>query len=86
MAQCHKMEMVSGMRVNVFIADRSGEGPTQLLVLSLGPEAAIPRHLQHLEWRHFATTMTDDKLLGAPSSDIEKSIAQHGFALVSPTG
>jgi len=80
------LETVGDMRVNVFISDQSGDEPLRLLVLSVGPEAVIPRHLQHLEWRHFATTMTDDKLLGASSSDIEKAIAKQGFALVSPTG
>jgi len=74
------------MRVNVFISASTDGEPPQLLVLSLGPEAVIPRHLQHLEWRHFATTMTDDKLLGASSVDVESAIAKDGYALVSPTG
>ncbi|MVS97550.1 hypothetical protein [Devosia marina] len=74
------------MRVNVFISESIGGEPPQLLILSLEPEAAIPHRLQHLEWRHFATTMTDDKLLGASSAQVESALAKDGYALVSPTG
>ncbi|MBB4051128.1 hypothetical protein GGR20_000746 [Devosia subaequoris] len=74
------------MQVNVFISDQKDGKAPQLLVLPMGPEAVIPRHLQHQEWRHFATTMTDDKLLGAPSPEIEAAIARDRYALVSPTG
>ncbi|WP_297105612.1 hypothetical protein [uncultured Devosia sp.] len=74
------------MQVNVFISAGTEENPPKLLVLPLGPEAAIPRHLQGTEWRHFATTMTDDRLLGARAADIEADIAANGYALVAPTG
>ena len=74
------------MQVNVFISEiAEGQSP-QLLVLPLGPEAVIPRHLQEYEWRHFATTLTADKLLGAPAALIEADIARDGYSLVSPTG
>lgn len=74
------------MQVTVFISDaRKGEEPT-LLVLPYGPEAAIPRHLRGLEWRHLAITSSGDKLLGAADTKVEAGIAEHGYALVKPTG
>lgn len=73
------------MQVNVLIARATEDEAPTLLVLPYGPQAAIPRHLQGLEWRHFATTMTDDKLIGAPTESVEQSIARDGYALVAPT-
>lgn len=74
------------MQVNVFISDaREGEAPT-LLVLPYGPMAAIPRHLQGLEWRHLAITSPQDKLLGAAPEVIEAGIVENGYAVVRPTG
>ncbi len=74
------------MPVNVFIsAVAEGQSP-QLLVLPLGPDAAIPAHLREIEWRHFATTLTADKLLGASAASIEADIARDGYSLVAPTG
>lgn len=74
------------MQVNVFISKGNAEHAPTLLVLPCGPLAAIPRHLQGLEWRHFAVTSPDDKLLGARAAEIEADIAEDGYALVKPTG
>lgn len=74
------------MQVNVFIARDDGKTPHSLLVLPFGPMAAIPKHLTELDWEHFVITRTDDKLLGASSSEIEAEIASNGYALVNPTG
>lgn len=74
------------MRVNVFVAVNDGKTPHDLLVLAYGPLAGIPAHLEHLDWRNLATTMTNDKLLGASAHSIEDSIARDGFALVPATG
>ncbi|AVF02923.1 MULTISPECIES: hypothetical protein [Devosia] len=74
------------MQVNVFVSKASeGEEPA-LLILPYGPAAAIPPHLQGLEWRHLAITSPEDKLIGADTGEIEVSIAEHGYALVKPTG
>jgi hypothetical protein len=48
--------------------------------------ASIPRHLQGADWVYFATTTTDDKLIGAAAETVEAGIARDGYALVSPTG
>ncbi|WIJ24014.1 hypothetical protein [Devosia sp. RR2S18] len=71
--------------MNVFIGHRSGEQP-ELLVLPYGPMAAIPPHLQTLEWRHMATTGAGDRLLGATEDKIKAEIAISGYAVVRPTG
>lgn len=73
------------MQVNVFIAKAADDAPPTLLVLPYGPGAAIPPHLQRLEWRHFAIAMTDDKLIGAPAEAVEAGIARDGYVLVLPT-
>ncbi len=74
------------MQVNVLIARGGEEFAPELLVLPYGPMAAIPRHLQALDWRHLAVTMTDDKLLGAAGPRIRADIAQNEYAVVQPTG
>mgnify|MGYP004543734035 CR=1 FL=1 len=74
------------MQVNIFIARDDRQTPHKLLVLPFGPNAAIPQQLQHLDWQHFVTTLTDDKLLGASAKTIEIDIARSGFAVVQPTG
>lgn len=74
------------MQVNVFIANATHGGTKTLLVLPYGPLASIPRHLQGAEWSYFATTTTNDKLMGATAATVEEGIAQHGYALVSPAG
>lgn len=74
------------MQVNVFIsAPLEGEEPS-LLVLPYGPEAAIPKHLQEMRWRHLAVTSPEDKLLGADATMIKDTIDDCGYALVKPTG
>lgn len=75
------------MQVNVLISTPTGvEEAPSLLVLPYGPQAAIPRHLQGVAWRHFATTHVDDKLIGASSAKVQTCLARDGYALVSPTG
>ena len=74
------------MHVNIFISSEETEQPRRLLVLPIAPDAAIPSHLRDVQWRHFARTMTGDKLLGATAESIEADIDRLGYALVSPTG
>jgi hypothetical protein len=74
------------MQVNVLISEPVGNTAPALLVLPYSPLAAIPRHLQGMSWRHLAITAADDKLLGASAENIEASISERGYALVSPTG
>lgn len=74
------------MQVSVFISEvREGEEPT-LLVLPHGPTAAIPRHLQGIEWRPLAITSPEDALLGADAAEIEIAIAEAGYVVVKATG
>lgn len=70
------------MKVNVFIAQDDGKTPRELLVLPYGPLGGIPEHLQHLEWRNLATTLTDDKLLSRYGTKIDADIRQQGYSLV----
>ncbi|QDZ10504.1 hypothetical protein [Devosia ginsengisoli] len=76
------------MQVNVFISEVDGAmgGTPRLLILPAGPNATIPENLRSYEWTYFATTTTDDKLIGAATEIVEAGIARHGYALVSPTG
>jgi hypothetical protein len=74
------------MQVNVFISDVNQDKEPTLLVLPYGPLAAIPQHLQGIEWRHLAVTSPVDKLLGESAERIEEAIGKDGYALVSPTG
>lgn len=76
------------MQVNVFISEVDGtlgEAP-RLLILPAGPHASIPENLRSYEWTYFATTTSDDKLIGATVDAVEAEIAQQGYSLVSPTG
>jgi hypothetical protein len=74
------------MQVMVLISKTNGneQRPT-LLVLRDHPGAAIPRHLQPVEWTYFATVAVDDALLGAPPEAVVADIERQGYALVSPT-
>ena len=74
------------MQVMVLISKTNGtaQKPT-LLVLRNDPGAAIPRHLQPVEWTYFATVAVDDKLLGAPPEAVLADIERQGYSLVSPT-
>ncbi len=76
------------MQVNVFIEDVDGnEGQSpRLLILPVAPDAAIPVDFRSGGWTYFATTSTDDKLLGAPAGKVEADIASKGFSVVQPTG
>jgi hypothetical protein len=73
------------MQVNVFVSEVRQDGePTQMLVLPFGPEAAIPAHLQGTEWRYFATTEADDKIINLPQGEVEVAIAADGYLVVTP--
>lgn len=75
------------MQVNVFISEVKQNGePTQMLVLPYGPEALIPSHLRHLEWRYFATAEADDRIIGLPPGEVEVALATSGYVLTSPRG
>ncbi|MHA6690611.1 hypothetical protein [Devosia sp. A449] len=71
--------------MNVFVAANDRKTPHELLVLPWGPLGGIPDHLQHLDWRNLATTMTDDKLLGNEAERIKAEIASKGYAIVRAT-
>lgn len=74
------------MQVNVFISEiNEGEEPT-LLVLPYGPLAAIPTHIQGLEWRNLAVASSTDSLLGESEEVIKAAISEKGYALVKPVG
>lgn len=74
------------MQVLVLISKANGseQRPT-LLVLRNESDAAIPKHLQTVEWIYFATVAIDDKLLGAPPEAVAADLERQGYALVSPT-
>ncbi|MBJ3784015.1 hypothetical protein [Devosia sediminis] len=68
------------MQVNVFISPPEHNGsPTQVLVLPAGPEASIPKHLQHIDWRYFATTVAGDSVIGADKGEVEVALASQGY-------
>lgn len=72
------------MQVNVFVSEvRQDGGPTQMLVLPFGPEAAIPTHLQGIEWRYFATTEADDRIINVPPGEVEVALAADGYLVVT---
>jgi hypothetical protein len=73
------------VQVIVFISrDPSQEGHVpSLLVLPDQADAAIPRHLQGIEWRYFATTSTTDRLLARSRVDVERELAAEGYAIVA---
>jgi hypothetical protein len=73
------------VQVIVFISrdpDHDGRVPS-LLVLPDRADAAIPKHLQGLEWRYFATTSITDRLLAKSRVDIERELEAEGYAIVS---
>lgn len=73
------------MKVAIFIARPANDAPPVLLVLPDAPIVTVPRDLHGPRWSYFVTTTIDDKLIGAPTAEVEASLAQHGYALVSPT-
>lgn len=73
------------MQVNVFISEVTQDGaPTAMLVLPSGPEAAIPPHLQHVDWRYFATVDSKDEIICRATGDVDTALAADGFALTTP--
>jgi hypothetical protein len=73
------------MQVNVFVSEVKQDGsPTNLLVLPFGPEAVIPHHLHHIEWRYFATTDSGDSTIGRNKKEVEAALASDGFLLSEP--
>lgn len=73
------------MQVNVFVVRQPGTEQKRLLVLPATPEAAIPQIL-HGGWIYFATVDIGDKLLAASADQVAADIAEHGHAIVEPTG
>lgn len=73
------------MQVNVFVSEVKQDGePTSMLVLPFGPEAAIPKHLQGLEWRYLATVDADDPVIGSPAGGVASALASDGYVLTTP--
>lgn len=74
------------MQVNVFISEIEHEGErTQMLVLPTGPEAMIPNHLQHRNWRYFATTDADDQCIGMPKGEVGVALSVADYLLTTPS-
>jgi hypothetical protein len=74
------------MQVNVFVSEVHQDGePTQMLALPSGPEAVIPSHLRGIDWRYFATTESDDKIIGLAPGEVEVALARDGYLVVTPT-
>jgi hypothetical protein len=74
------------MKLNVFIANGSADQPVQLLVVPFGPGACIPKHLQNISWRDFATNAdSTDALLGADAEKVRRDLERDGYALVHPS-
>jgi hypothetical protein len=76
------------MQVVVFISKANGEKKNLapiLLVLPNDPGAAIPKHLQPIDWNYFATVSVTDALLGASPEAVTADLERYGYSLVSPT-
>ncbi len=72
------------MQVNVFVSQVHQDGsPTQTLILPAVPEAAIPKHLQNIEWRYFVTTDSSDSVIGAYPSELENSLNIDGYMVLT---
>ena len=73
------------MRVNVFVSEvmQNGE-PTALLALPASPEAAVPAHLQNVEWRYFATVDAGDAVIGLPVDGVEAALVADGYVVTTP--
>ncbi|MFD2646377.1 hypothetical protein ACFSX5_01055 [Devosia albogilva] len=73
------------MQVNVYVSELHQDGqPTQMLVLPFGPDAAIPAHLQNMQWRYFATTEVDDRIIGLTRGEVEVALHRDGYLIVTP--
>lgn len=73
------------MQVNVFVTRETDTSKYSLLVLPYGENNAIPIELQHLQWRHLATTRMDDRLLANSEPVIRAQMDMTGYGLVSLT-
>lgn len=72
------------MLVNVFVSEASRDGAlTQILVLPYEPEAVIPAHLQHIDWRFLSTTQADDEIICLPLGEAGVAIANDGYVVVT---
>jgi hypothetical protein len=73
------------MQVNVFIPVAEAEdSPTAMLVLADAPNAALPKHLRHIEWRYYATVQAGDQLIGADKATVETVLATKGYLVARP--
>jgi hypothetical protein len=76
------------LQVMIFISNANNDapGPPSLLILPDAPRAVVPRHLQSANWTYFATTTSDDALIGATAEKVETDLAVDGYSVVKPTG
>lgn len=73
------------MQVNVFVSAVEQDGsPTSMLVLPSKADAAIPKHLQTVEWRYLATVDAGDEVIGLGARSVELAIAADGYVLTTP--
>lgn len=73
------------MQVNVMISEGRQDGePIQMLVLPYGPQATIPSHVRHLQWRCLATAEAGDQIIGLPPGAVEAALAATGYVLTMP--
>lgn len=74
------------MQVNVFIPfPQQDSAATPMLILPDAPDAVVPEHLRHIEWRYFATVQTGDYLFGMAKDTVEAALARDGY-LVARSG
>jgi len=72
------------MQVNVFVTRVGDQLQTELLVLPMSPQAAIPPQYR-TGWNYYATVDTADGMFGDIDAVlIETEIALSGFAVVKP--
>ena len=72
------------MQVNVFITRQQGRLGTQLLVLPINPQAAIPKEYRD-GWRYYSTVNPGDRMFGdIDARAIEAELAASGYAIVTP--
>jgi hypothetical protein len=73
------------MQVNIFVSEVIQDGqPSTMLVLPVGPDAKIPKHLQNIEWRYLATTEADDRIIGMERGEVEVAISTDGYLVTKP--
>ncbi|MBW4653518.1 MAG: hypothetical protein KME20_10860 [Kaiparowitsia implicata GSE-PSE-MK54-09C] len=72
------------MQVNVFITRSEGQLQSDLLVLPMSPQSAIPPKYR-TGWTYYATVDTGDRMFGdLDALAIENELAAAGFAIVTP--